>query len=194
MRDQKRWQEILAAPSALVTADLTLEWAIFESLRKTFGLSREICAFAMQEYRKFRYLCEIAEGPILPPPLIAFIQVRDTPNSSAFAEIKRWSVRASTPLATDSWSFASDPSYQRAVDLYPQEFGATPVSKIWPTRLQARGRKLAFIAFGSGMAAAMMGDWLQSDITIGLGFVIVFLAMGYLVCFGRHLCEPRGDA
>ncbi|WP_299509378.1 hypothetical protein [Cypionkella sp.] len=161
MQDENLWHEIQTALSALATADLTLEWAITESLRKTFGFSKDRCAIVMLEYRKFRYLLDIAEGPILPSPLIAFVQLRDTPSSSAFAEIKRWSVRASTPFR-GSLSFVYNPAYQRAVDLYQQEFGAVPTRKIWPTRLQALRRNQAFMALGLGIAMVAMGDWMQS--------------------------------
>ncbi|WP_156317404.1 glycine-rich domain-containing protein [Cypionkella psychrotolerans] len=193
MQDDKRWQEILAAPSSLVTGDLTLEWAISESLRKTFGLSKESCAIAMQEYRKFRYLCDIADGPLLPSPLITFVQARDTPNSSAFTEIKRWSVRAAMPHK-GSLFFVHNPAYQRAVDLYQQEFAGIPARNIWPTRLQARRRNQAFVALGMGVAVATMGDWAQSGVAIRFGIALAFLAIGSIIFIGRHWGDPQGDA
>ncbi|WP_426037080.1 hypothetical protein [Cypionkella sp. TWP1-2-1b2] len=194
MQDDKLWYETKAAPSALATADLTLEWAITESLRKTFGLSKDDCAIVMLEYRKFRYMRDVAEGQISPSPLMAFVQSRDMPNSSAFAEIKHWWGGAGRSLTSASLSFVHEPAYKRAVDLYQQEFAATPPCKIWPTRLQAHRKNQASVAFGLGLAAVIVGDWVKSDITSALGFVLCFLAFGYLVFLGRHWAEPPGDA
>lgn len=193
MRNDKLWQDIKAAPSALATADLTLEWAISKSLRRTFELSKDNCVIVMLEYRRFRYLHDIAEGTPLPSPLIAFIQTRDTPNSTAFAEIKRWWGGAARRANTGLSSFVHEPAYQRTLDLYRQEFAATPPYEIWPTHLQVQRKNQAFLACGLGLAAGIMGGWAQSDIAATLGFVLFILAFAYLVLFERHWAEPPGD-
>ena len=194
MQDENRWHEILAAPSALATGDLTLEWAISESVRKTFGLGKESCTIAMHEYRKFRYLCDIAEGPILPSPLIAFVQARDIPKSSAFAEIKRWSVRTSTPFAAGSLAFAHERGYQQALDLYRQEFNQPPMPEIWPSLTQARQRYIAMACAVAGAVAIILGKQLSLSLLSILGCTLLFPAVFFIIFFQRHWGEPRTDS
>ncbi|MDZ4392147.1 hypothetical protein [Cypionkella sp.] len=194
MRDDKLWHEIKAAPSALATADLTVEWAICKSLHRTFQLSKDNCVILMLEYRRFRYLHDIADGPLLPSPLIAFIQARDTPNSTAFAERKRWWGGAVRPANSALSSFVHEPAYQRALDLYQQEFGATPPYQIWPTRLQAQRKNQAYLACGLGLVISIIGRWAQSGTAATLGYVLFIPAIAYLIFFDHHWAEPPGDA
>ena len=193
MQDDKLWHDIKAAPSALATADMTLEWAISKSLRRTFELSTDNCIIVMLEYRRFRYLHHIAEGTLLPSPLIAFIQARDTPNSTAFAEIKRWWSGAARRADTDLSSFVHEPAYQRTLDLYRQEFAAAPRYEIWPTHLQVQRKNQAFLVCGLGLAMGIMDHWVQSGILATLGFVLFILAFAYLMLFDHHWAEPPGD-
>lgn len=193
MRDDNLWHEIKTAPSALVTADLALEWAISKSLRRTFGLSKDNCVIVMLEYRRFRYLHDIAEGTLLPSPLIAFIQTRDTPNSTAFAEIKRRWGGAVRSAKSDLSSFVHEPAYLRTLNLYQQEFAATPPYKIWPTHLQVQRKNQAFLVCGLGLAAAILGGWAQSGVAAALGSILFITAFIYLVFFDRHWAEPPGN-
>ncbi|MFC3182594.1 hypothetical protein [Cypionkella sinensis] len=150
MRNDKLWQDIKAARSALATADMTLERAVSKSLRRTFELDPDKCILLMLEYRRFRYLHHIAEGPLMPSPLIAFIQTRDTPNSIAFAEIKRWWGGAARRVNTSLSSFVHEPAYQRTLELYQQEFAATPPYEIWPTHVQVQRKKTGLSRVRSG--------------------------------------------
>lgn len=194
MQDDKLWQEIKMAPSALVTLDHGLEAAITKAMLRQYTLDARSCAIALHEYRRLRYLRAISAEPLRAPPLLAFIQDRDTISSRVFRETTRQSMQATTTYLAGALPFVSDPAYQRTLDLYHQEFTQPPIPEIWPSLTQARKKYIAMACAVAGAAAIIMGNQLPSTLLNILGCALLFPAIFFIIFFQRHWGEPRTES
>lgn len=194
MQNDKLWHEIKTAPSALVTLDHGLEAAITKAMLRQYTIDARSCAIALREYRRLRYLRAISAEPLRAPPLLAFIQDRDTASSCAFRETTRQSMQATTTYLAGGLPFVSDPAYQQALDLYRQEFTQPPMPEIWPALTQARQRYIAMACAVAGAAAIIMGKQLPSSLLSILGCALLFPAVFFIIFFQRHWGEPRTES
>ena len=194
MQDDKLWQEIKTAPSALVTLDHGLEAAITKAMLRQYTMDAGSVTIALREYRRLRYLRAISAEPLRAPPLLAFIQDRDTTNSRAFRETTRQSMQATTTYLAGTLPFVSDPAYQRTLDLYRQEFTQPPMPEIWPSLTQARQKYIAMACAVAGAAAIIMGNQLPSTLLNVLGCALLFPAIFFIIFFQPHWGEPRTES
>ncbi len=194
MQDDKLWQEIKTAQSALVTLDHGLEAAITKAMLRQYTMDAGSVTIALREYRRLRYLRAISAEPLRAPPLLAFIQDRDTTNSRAFRETTRQSMQATTTYLAGTLPFVSDPAYQRTLDLYRQEFAQPPMPEIWPSLTQARQKYIAMACAVAGAAAIIMGNQLPSTLLNVLGCALLFPAIFFIIFFQPHWGEPRTES
>ena len=194
MQDDKLWQEIKTAPSALVTLDHGLEAAITKAMLRQYTMDAGSVTIALREYRRLRYLRAISAEPLRAPPLLAFIQDRDTTNSRAFRETTRQSMQATTTYLAGTLPFVSDPAYQRTLDLYRQEFTQPPMPEIWPSLTQARQKYIAMACAVAGAAAIIMGSRLSSNLLNILGCALLFPTIFFIIFFQPHWGDPRTES
>jgi hypothetical protein len=176
MRDETLWGQIRAAPTALANAEFGLEWVITQRMRQKFELNPERCSIVLYEYRRFRYLCSVSDETLKPPPLLRFVQARDTINSVARNEGKWGQIRSVRDASWETPPFERDPAYQRTLALYQQEFGLEAPPKIWPSPLTMRRRRLAFLPCSLGLGL--------------LSSVICSRFLGSLALVTLYLCWP----
>jgi hypothetical protein len=194
MQDDKLWQEIKTAPSALVALDHGLEAAITKAMLRQYTMDAGSVTIALREYRRLRYLRAISAEPLRAPPLLAFIQDRDTTSSRAFRETTRQSMQATTTYLAGTLRFVSDPAYQRTLDLYRQEFTQPPMPEIWPSLTQARQKYIAMACAVADAAAIIMGNQLPSTLLNVLGCALLFPAIFFIIFFQPHWGEPRTES